>query len=74
MSYIINQEERDRIGQELKELRQAVGLSLDAVAQRSGLGASHIHRIETGKYGVGIDVLSAIASVFGKRIELVDIE
>lgn len=74
MTKIIRQKDRDRIGMKLKNLRNAAGLSLGALAERTGLDAGHLCRIESGKYNVGIDALSAITEALGKKIEFVDIE
>ena len=45
----------------LRSLRQALGWSLDALAERSHLSPSTISRIETGKRTVSLDVLLPLA-------------
>jgi transcriptional regulator with XRE-family HTH domain len=45
----------------LRSLRHTLGLSLDEVAARTGLGPSTISRIETGKRTIGLDVLLPLA-------------
>ena len=78
---IKNDQERHRIGQRIAELRKGLlwkddagiyhrGISQYELARRTGLGQSHIARIEIGKYGVSIDVLAQIAAALGVRIEL----
>jgi len=46
----------------LRSLRQALGWSLDDLAERSHLSASTISRIETGKRTISLDILLALAS------------
>ncbi|WP_241248920.1 XRE family transcriptional regulator [Rhodococcus sp. X156] len=46
----------------LRTLRRSLGWSLDELAQRSHLSPSTISRIETGKRGISIDVLIALAT------------
>jgi transcriptional regulator with XRE-family HTH domain len=45
----------------LRSLRQALGWSLDAVAERSHLSPSTISRVETGKRTISLDVLLPLA-------------
>ena len=45
----------------LRSLRQSLGWSLDALAERANLSASTISRLETGKRSVGLDVLVPLA-------------
>lgn len=53
----IEQVVRDR----LRSLRTTLGLSLDELAARTGLGPSTISRIETGKRTISLDVLVPLA-------------
>jgi transcriptional regulator with XRE-family HTH domain len=79
---IKNEQERQRIGQRIAELRKAVewtdatgirrtGMTQTELAERTGLQRSHIVRLEQGRYGATIDVLSSIADVLGKRVDFV---
>lgn len=61
--------ERERIGRRIAELRHAAGISQEKLAELSGVGYSHIARIELGRYSVGIDTLSKIANVFGMQLD-----
>ena len=45
----------------VRGLRQAMGWSLDVLAERSGLSPSTISRIETGKRVISLDVLVPLA-------------
>ena len=45
----------------LRSLRQSLGWSLDALAERSHLSPSTISRLETGKRSVSLDVLVPLA-------------
>lgn len=79
---IRNEQERQRIGQRIAELRKKAdwtddlgirrtGMTQAELAERAGLQRSHIVRLERGAYGATVDVLSAIASVLGKEIDFV---
>lgn len=66
-----NEAERIRIGQRIAELRKEKGMSQQVLADQTGLQRPHLTRLEAGKYGVTIDVLSQIANVLGKRVDFV---
>lgn len=53
----------------LRSLRTTLGYSLDDMAERTGLGASTISRIETGRRALGLDVLVPLASALQVGIE-----
>jgi len=59
------------IGQRIAELRKAAGMTQQQLADKSGILRPNIARIENGRYGMTVDVLSRIAEALGKRIELV---
>lgn len=63
---------RKYIGKKIAELRKGSGMSQIELAEKSGVGHSHIARIELGKYSVGVDTLQKIAHVFDKKIDFVD--
>ena len=67
-----NEQERKRIGQRIKALRTEMQLTQGELAERAGLQLAHISRIESGKYSVGIDTLSAIANVLGKQLDFIE--
>ena len=64
-------EERVRIGKRIAELRKAKGVTQAKLAEKTGFSQSNIGRIETGRYSVGLDVLSKIASALGASVKLV---
>ena len=66
--------DRERIGKHISELRKEKGISQEKLAELSGVGYSHIARIELGRYSVGIDTLSKIANVFNCELDFVLIE
>ena len=49
--------ERERIGNRIKELRKEQDLDAKVLAQRVGIDAGNLSRIEQGKFSVGIDTL-----------------
>jgi transcriptional regulator with XRE-family HTH domain len=68
---IKNEEQRQRIGQRIAELRNANGMTQQDVADKTGLLRQHISRIEAGKYSVGFDTLQAIAEALGGTIDII---
>lgn len=63
---------RQRIGAELRALREAKGLTTRELAERCGLIHSHIVRIESGRYGFTIDTLAAICEALNARIVITE--
>lgn len=61
--------ERERIGRRIAELRTQQGLSQIALAELSGVGSSHIARIEKGYYSVGVDVLAKLADALNVELD-----
>ena len=68
---IKNDTERQRIGQQLADLRKLRGMSQQDVADHAGLIRAHISRIEQGRYSVGFDTLQAIADALDADIKIV---
>lgn len=68
---IKNEQERHRIGKRIAELRKGKKMTQAELAERSGLGQGHIARLEAGRYGATIDVLSSIAGAMESTIEIV---
>ena len=65
--------ERERLGKQIRQIREEKKIEAKKLAELSGVDASNICRIEQGKYSVGLDVLSKIANALGYRVELVKI-
>ncbi|MFT7775765.1 helix-turn-helix domain-containing protein [Roseateles sp.] len=57
-----------RIGRRLHELRAAAGLSLDALAQKSGVSRSNISLIERGQSSPTAVVLDKLSSALGVSV------
>lgn len=66
-----NNSERLRIGQRIAELRKEQGMTQTQLAERCGLQQAHIARIETGRYSVGLDTLTQIATALGRTVDFV---
>jgi transcriptional regulator with XRE-family HTH domain len=58
----------ERIGRRLHELRSAAGLSLDALAQKSGVSRSNISLIERGRSSPTAVVLDKLSSALGVSV------
>ena len=66
-----NEEERQRIGQRIADLRKEKGMTQQDLADVTGNQRNHISRIESGKYSVGFDTLQAIAEALGGTIDII---
>jgi DNA-binding XRE family transcriptional regulator len=82
MNEIKNFDERTRIGSRLAEVRKEFdwvdgygikrhGITQAELSQMSGVTQANIARIEGGKYNSTFDTLTALASVMGKKIDIV---
>lgn len=61
---------RQRIGAELRALREARGITTRELAEQCGLIQSHIVRIESGRYGFTIDTLNTVCTALGAEINI----
>lgn len=65
-----NKDIRQRIGSELRALRQSKGLTTRELAEKAGIIQSHIVRIENGKYGISIDTLNKLCQSLDAEITI----
>ena len=65
------EQERERIGQRIADLRKERGMTQQDLADKTGNQRNHISRIESGKYSVGFDTLQAIAEALGGTIDII---
>ena len=66
-----NEEERQRIGQRIADLRKEKGMTQQGLADIVGMQRNHISRIEAGRYSVGFDTLQTIAEALDADIRIV---
>ncbi|GAB6394637.1 MAG: helix-turn-helix domain-containing protein [Bacteroidales bacterium] len=64
--------ERQRLGQRIREIRKAKGLTLIDVATRTGLSFSYITLVENARISVGIDTLAKIANALDCTVDLIE--
>lgn len=67
----MNNNVRQRIGTQLRALREAKGLTTRELAERCDLTHSHIVRIESGYYGFSIDTLDKLTTALGATINII---
>ena len=65
------EQERERIGQRIADLRKEKGMTQQGLADIVGMQRNHISRIEAGKYSVGFDTLQSIAEALGGTIDII---
>lgn len=63
--------ERERIGNRIKELRKEQKMDAKELAQRTGIDAGNLSKIEQGRFSVGIDILNKIAAALKTKIDFV---
>jgi transcriptional regulator with XRE-family HTH domain len=68
---IKNEQERQRIGQDIAQLRKEKGMTQQDMTDATGVQRNHISRIEQGRYSVGFDTLQAIADALDADIRIV---
>ncbi|RMG96334.1 MAG: XRE family transcriptional regulator [Deltaproteobacteria bacterium] len=54
--------QRRSLGDELRRLRRRAGLSQEALAERAGVHAKHVQRIERGRCNPNLSTLVALAA------------
>lgn len=65
------QAERTRIGNKIRQIRKEKGIEAKDLARLTNIDAANLSRIEKGKYSVGLDILSKLASALGHHIDIV---
>jgi len=63
--------ERQRIGARIAELRRERGMSQAQLAEAAGLRQSNVSRIEAGKYATTLDILTNIAQALGCKVDII---
>ena len=64
-------DDRERIGRTIRELRMARKMDAKKLATLANIDPANISRIEQGKYSVGLDILCRIADALDSHIEIV---
>lgn len=59
---------RERIGQQIAELRVKKGLTLRELSDKCDVTFQNINKIENGKYNVGIDILGRIVNALDAEL------
>lgn len=54
---------RDRVGQNIQELRRSLGVSQEDLALRARINRGYMGKVENGKYSVSLDILEKISLV-----------
>ena len=67
-------EERERLGARIRQLREKRGMDAKALATLSNIDAGNLCRIEQGRYSVGLDILTRIANSLGVKVDLIPFE
>ena len=67
-------QERIRIGNSIKNLRDELGMEAKELAKKSDMDAANLSRIEQGKFSTGIDTLCKIATALDSKVEIIPSE
>lgn len=58
------------MGQSLREARERAGMSLDDIAEKTGLKASNIRNVELGRYNADMDVMGNLLEAMDCHFEI----
>jgi DNA-binding XRE family transcriptional regulator len=67
-----NNEERLRIGLLISDRRKKLKITQEKLAELAKVNRTSINKIEQGKFGATVDLISAIAAPLGLEIDLKD--
>jgi transcriptional regulator with XRE-family HTH domain len=67
----LNHHHRALVGSRIRSAREAAGLSIPELAEKSGMKEYNLTKIEAGKYDFKIDALYAIAAALDCDIDFV---
>jgi transcriptional regulator with XRE-family HTH domain len=59
---------KERMAARLKELRERRGLTQEQLSEKSGVGRSHLARLETGKQDPTLSTLEKLAKALGVKV------
>ncbi|MEV0324261.1 helix-turn-helix domain-containing protein [Streptomyces sp. NPDC050658] len=62
-------ERQRRLGSELRGLREAAGLSVNAASAQIGMGAAHLSHVEAARTAIAAERLTALLSAYGVKSE-----
>lgn len=62
--------ERERIGKRIAEIRKAKGMTQEELAIAAGIDRTNVAKLERGKYNVGYDILSNVATSLDCCVDL----
>ncbi|TGB05716.1 helix-turn-helix transcriptional regulator [Streptomyces sp. MZ04] len=62
-------ERQRRLGSELRKLREAAGMSVNAASARIGMGAAHLSHVEAARTAISADRLTALLYAYDVRSE-----
>ena len=63
--------ERVRIGQRIKQLREEMKMDAKDLALLAGIDPANLSRIEQGKYSTGIDILSRLCVILNAHLDII---
>lgn len=61
---------RELVGTSLQDIRVQRGLTIEEVAEKTGLTSATIAKVEQGKFNYQIDTIGAICEALGVTIEI----
>ena len=62
--------DRERIGQQVAELRKGAGMTQYELATAAGIDVSNLSKIERGVYNVSIDILNRVCAAMGAKVTI----
>ena len=59
---------KEQMAARLKALRERLGLTQEQLSEKSGVGRSHLARLETGKQDPTLSTLEKLAKALGVKV------
>lgn len=61
------------IGEQVKAIRKAKGITLRDIEEETGIGNGYLSRLERGQYSPSIDTLERICKAIGAEIRIEEV-
>ncbi|NIA07155.1 MAG: type II toxin-antitoxin system Y4mF family antitoxin [Actinobacteria bacterium] len=58
------------LSNDIKQMRQAAGLSQVELAERAGVGLRFVRKLEQGKTTVRLDKVNQVLALFGREVRI----
>lgn len=60
---------KDKVGQRIKELRNELGISQEALANKAGVDRTYVTDVENGRRNISVELLEKLIKALGISIQ-----